>query len=55
MAQKPAPPPMLALRWLGVGAVPAALALAFLWAGACFSPGRVTQNRLMGELHDAGS
>ncbi|MBS1101640.1 catalase family peroxidase [Gluconobacter sp. Dm-62] len=46
---------MLALRWLGVGAVPAALALAFLWTSACFSPARVTQNRLMSELHNAGS
>lgn len=55
MAQKPAPLSIPALRWLGIGAVPAALALAFLWAGGCFSPGRVTQNRLMGELHNAGS
>ncbi|KXV44378.1 catalase family peroxidase [Gluconobacter roseus] len=55
MAQKPARPPMLVLRWLSVVAGPAALALAFLWAGGCFSPGRVTQDRLMGELHDAGS
>lgn len=55
MVQKLAGPSMLALRWLGVLAIPAALALAFLWAGGCFSPARVTQNRLMGELHNAGS
>ncbi|GBR09343.1 catalase family peroxidase [Gluconobacter frateurii] len=55
MLQKPTRPAMLALRWLGVGAGPTALALAFLWAGGCFSPARVTQNRLMGELHNAGS
>lgn len=46
---------MLALRWLGIIAAPTTLALAFLWAGGCFSPNRVTQNRLMGELHNAGS
>lgn len=55
MDQKPAGPSMLALRWLGVVAVPTALALAFLWAGGGFSPDRVTQNRLMAELHNAGS
>ncbi|MFT9019011.1 catalase family peroxidase [Acetobacter malorum] len=55
MAAKSTGPSGSALRWLGVAAAPAALALGFLWAGGWFSPHRVTQNRLMGELHDAGS
>ena len=55
MVQKPAVPSMLALRWLGVVAAPTALALGFLWAGGWFSPHRVTQDRLMEELHNAGS
>lgn len=55
MAQKPAGSSKLGLRWLGIVAAPTTLALAFLWAGGCFSPNRVTQNRLMGELHNAGS
>ncbi|WP_418610331.1 catalase family peroxidase [Gluconobacter cerinus] len=55
MDQKYAGSLTTAARWFGVIAAPAALALAFLWAGGCFSPDRVTQNRLMGELHNAGS
>lgn len=55
MAEKSTGPSGSALRWLGVAVAPAALALGFLWAGGWLSPHRVTQNRLMGELHDAGS
>ena len=55
MAQKPTGPSLLALRWLGIVAAPATLALAFLWAGGSFSADRISQNRLMGELHNAGS
>lgn len=55
MAAKSTGPSRSALRWLGVAAAPAALALSFFWAGGWLSPNRVTQNRLMAELHDAGS
>lgn len=55
MAAKSTGPSRSALRWLGVAAAPAALALGFFWAGGWLSPNRVTQNRLMAELHDAGS
>lgn len=55
MAAKSTRPSRSALRWLGVAAAPAALALGFFWAGGWLSPSRVTQNRLMAELHDAGS
>ncbi|GAA4477174.1 catalase family peroxidase [Gluconacetobacter asukensis] len=55
MATKSSGPPGVALRWAGVVAAPAALALGFLWAGGGFSPHRVTQDRLMSEMHASGS
>lgn len=54
MATNPVVPPASALRWLGVVAAPAALALAFLWAGGWLTPGRLTQAGILDGLREGG-
>lgn len=51
MAPKPVVPTAFPLRWLGVIAAPAGLALAFLWAGGWLAPHRLTQASILDALH----